>query len=41
MTFGARLRVSVWYSATLLGLFFVMAQSHRIASPRRDRNRPW
>ncbi len=33
MTFGARVRVSVWYLATLLGLFLVMAQSHAIASP--------
>ncbi|HEV3195665.1 MAG TPA: site-2 protease family protein [Candidatus Cybelea sp.] len=33
MTFPARLRVSVWYLATLLGLFFVMAQSHLIATP--------
>jgi Zn-dependent protease len=28
MTLNARLRVSLWYLATLLGLFFVMAQSH-------------
>ncbi len=28
MTFSARLRVSLWYLATVLGLFFVMAQSH-------------
>jgi Zn-dependent protease len=28
MTLNARIRVSVWYLATLLGLFFVMAQSH-------------
>lgn len=28
MTLNARVRVSVWYLATLLGLFFVMAQSH-------------
>jgi Zn-dependent protease len=33
MTFGARVRVSLWYLATLLGLFFVMAQSHLIATP--------
>jgi Zn-dependent protease len=33
MTLNARLRVSVWYLATLLGLFFVMAQSHLIAAP--------
>lgn len=32
MTFGARVRVSLWYLATLLGLFFVMAQSHVTAS---------
>jgi len=34
MTFGARVRVSCWYLATLLGLFFVMAQSHLIATPQ-------
>jgi Zn-dependent protease len=34
MTFGARVRVSLWYLATLLGLFFVMAQSHLIAASR-------
>lgn len=28
MTLAARIRVSVWYLATLLGLFFVMSQSH-------------
>jgi Zn-dependent protease len=28
MTFNARLRVSLWYLGTVLGLFFVMAQSH-------------
>jgi Zn-dependent protease len=33
MTFAARVRISVWYLATLFGLFFVMAQSHAIASP--------
>lgn len=33
MTFGARVRVSVWYLGTLLGLFFVMAQSHLTATP--------
>jgi Zn-dependent protease len=33
MTFPARLRVSLWYLATVLGLFFVMAQSHLIATP--------
>ena len=34
MTLGARVRVSLWYLATLLGLFFVMAQSHVIATAR-------
>ncbi|HVA33831.1 MAG TPA: hypothetical protein VNG31_06755, partial [Candidatus Baltobacteraceae bacterium] len=29
MTFGSRLRVSVWYLATLFGLFYVMAEAHR------------
>jgi Zn-dependent protease len=33
MTPGARVRVSLWYLATLLGLFFVMARSHAIATP--------
>ncbi len=33
LTLGARVRVSVWYLATLLGLFLVVAQSHAIASP--------
>ncbi len=33
MTLGARVRVSLWYLATLLGLFFVMAQSHLIGTP--------
>ncbi|HLX26763.1 MAG TPA: site-2 protease family protein [Candidatus Cybelea sp.] len=33
MTFGARVRVSLWYLGTLLGLFFVMAQSHLVATP--------
>ena len=28
MTFTARLRVSAWYLATLLGLFFVLARAH-------------
>ncbi len=32
MTLGARARVSVWYLATVLGLFLVMAQSHANAS---------
>jgi len=33
MTFPARVRVSVWYLATLLGLFYVMAQSHAMGTP--------
>jgi Zn-dependent protease len=33
MTLPARVRVSLWYLATLLGLFFVMAQSHAVATP--------
>jgi Zn-dependent protease len=33
MTFAARVRVSVWYLATLAGLFMVMAQSHAVLSP--------
>jgi len=41
MTFGARLRVSVWYLATLLGLFFVMAQSHAIATPGSSGMTAW
>jgi Zn-dependent protease len=32
MTFGARVRVSIWYLATVFGLFVVMAQSHAVAS---------
>ena len=41
MTFNARLRVSVWYLATLLGLFFIMAQSHLIAAPNGATIRAW
>ncbi|HVR45072.1 MAG TPA: site-2 protease family protein [Candidatus Binatia bacterium] len=41
MTFAARLRVSVWYLATLLGLFFVMAQAHLIATPAAGATRVW
>jgi Zn-dependent protease len=33
MTFEARLRVSAWYLATLLGLFFVLARAHAAALP--------
>ena len=33
MRFGARVRVSLWYLATVAGLFFVMAQSHVATTP--------
>jgi Zn-dependent protease len=33
MTLPARIRVSVWYLATVLGLFFIMSQSHVAAVP--------
>lgn len=33
MTFDARVRVSVWYLASLLGLLFVLARAHAAASP--------
>lgn len=41
MTFGARVRVSVWYLATLLGLFIVMAQSHAFAAPSAMQGTAW
>lgn len=41
MTFAARVRVSLWYLATLLGLFFVMAQSHAIATPHAPTSVGW
>ncbi len=41
MTFGARVRVSCWYLATLLGLFFVMAQSHLIAASQAAGTPAW
>jgi Zn-dependent protease len=41
MTFNARVRVSLWYLATILGLFFVMAQSHLIASPNAPGSVGW
>jgi len=31
MTFGAKLRVSAWYLATILGLLYVMSQAHVVA----------
>jgi Zn-dependent protease len=33
MTFAARLRVSAWYLATLLGLFLVLGRAHVVAAP--------
>jgi Zn-dependent protease len=33
MTFAARVRVSLWYLATVLGLFLVMGQAHAVATP--------
>ncbi len=41
MTLSARIRVSVWYLATLLGLFFVMAQSHAGAAMGSATKAPW
>ncbi|MBV8491278.1 MAG: site-2 protease family protein, partial [Candidatus Eremiobacteraeota bacterium] len=41
MTFASRLRVSGWYLATLLGLFFVMAQSHALGSPGAASGTVW
>jgi Zn-dependent protease len=41
MTLGARVRVSVWYLATVLGLFLVMAQSHLTASPNSTGTLRW
>jgi Zn-dependent protease len=32
MTFGARVRVSLWYVATLAGLYAILAESHAAAS---------
>ncbi len=41
MTLPARIRVSVWYLATLLGLFFVMAQAHASAAAGSALNAAW
>jgi Zn-dependent protease len=41
MTTPARARVSVWYLATLLGLVFVMAQSHGVAAPGTTSHFAW
>jgi Zn-dependent protease len=41
MTLSARVRVSLWYLATLLGLFFVMAQSHLGAAASSAGNVAW
>jgi Zn-dependent protease len=41
MTFNARVRVSLWYLATVLGLFFIMAQSHAGANATAAGNFAW
>jgi Zn-dependent protease len=41
MTFEARLRVSTWYLATLLGLFLVIARAHVIAAPGASGTSVW
>jgi Zn-dependent protease len=41
MTFNARVRVSLWYLATVLGLFFIMAQSHAGAAASATGNVNW
>jgi Zn-dependent protease len=41
MTFQARLRVSVWYLATVLGLFFVVAQAHGLVMPANAPHGTW
>jgi Zn-dependent protease len=38
MTLAARIRVSGWYLATVLGLLYVMAQAHAIATPAAGRS---
>ncbi|MFZ0033056.1 MAG: site-2 protease family protein [Candidatus Cybelea sp.] len=41
MTLAARVRISLWYLATVLGLFFVMVQSHAIATPQASGSFRW
>lgn len=41
MTIGARVRVSVWYLATLLGLLFVVGRAHVAATPGAAGNFAW
>lgn len=41
MTLPARVRVSVWYLATLFGLFVVLARAHAGASPGGMGSSPW
>ncbi|HVN69100.1 MAG TPA: site-2 protease family protein [Candidatus Binatia bacterium] len=41
MTLNARVRVSLWYLATVAGLFVVMAQSHAIATPGSSGSPIW
>jgi Zn-dependent protease len=41
MTLGARIRVSIWYLATVLGLFFIMMQAHVVATPQASGTFGW
>jgi Zn-dependent protease len=41
MTLAARVRVSGWYLATLLGLLYVMAQAHLVATPAAAGQPSW
>jgi Zn-dependent protease len=41
MTLAARVRVSGWYLATLLGLLYVMAQAHAVATPASAGQPSW
>ncbi len=41
MTLAARVRVSLWYLGTLLGLFLVVAHAHAIASPGSASSGVW
>ncbi len=41
MTLAARVRISVWYLATVLGLLLVMSQAHLIATPGSTGHLVW
>jgi Zn-dependent protease len=41
MTLPARVRVSAWYLATVLGLLYVMAQAHAVATPAAAGQPSW